>query len=256
MTKAILASVAMVALAACGRGKEDLAADSTGRNLQLAQSDTGAAMNDRPTTTPPAPAPRPAPPPPPAPRPAPPPAAPRVHTGTLAIGSQVSATLNQTLTSRSNKAGEVVMMTVASDVKDSKGRVVIPSGSPVELTITEIEPAKSSSAADGKLTLAVSAVTVRGQRYALAADVTSLTHTLKGRGVTAGEAEKVAVGTAAGAILGRVIGGNKKGTIIGGVIGAAGGTVVAAKTASRDVVVTAGDTVGITLTGPLTVTLD
>jgi hypothetical protein len=71
--------------------------------------------------------------------------------------------------------------------------------------------------------------------------------------VTAGEVEKVAVGTAVGAVAGRIIGGNAKGTIIGAAIGAAGGTVVAVHTASRDVVVAAGTPVGITLTGPFTV---
>ena len=80
-----------------------------------------------------------------------------------------------------------------------------------------------------------------------------MSHTLKGRGVTAGEVEKVAVGTAVGAVAGRVIGGNTKGAIIGGAVGAAGGTVVAIQTASRDVVVGAGTPVAITLTGPLTV---
>jgi len=72
--------------------------------------------------------------------------------------------------------------------------------------------------------------------------------------VTVGEVEKVAVGTAIGAVAGQVIGGNTKGAVIGGAVGAAGGTAVAIQTASRDVVVSAGSGVTITLTGPLTVT--
>jgi hypothetical protein len=70
--------------------------------------------------------------------------------------------------------------------------------------------------------------------------VTSVPHTLKGRGVTAGEAEKVGVGTVVGAVAGRVIGGKATGAVVGGAVGAAGGTVVAIQTASRDVVVSAG----------------
>jgi hypothetical protein len=143
--------------------------------------------------------------------------------------------------------------TVGADVTDANGHVVIPAGSTVELTIAEISPARNRSQADGSLTLQVTGVTVRGVRYPIAAQVTSLEHDLKGRGVTAGEVEKVGVGTAIGVVAGRVIGGNTKGAIIGGAVGAAGGTVVAIQTASRDVVVTAGSPLTITLTGPLTV---
>ncbi len=174
-------------------------------------------------------------------------------TRTLASGSTISATTGATVTSRSNKAGETMSTIVDADVKDGAGRTVIPAGSTVELTITEISPARNKSQADGTLTLQVTGVTVRGVRYPIAAQVTSLDHDLKGRGVTAGEVEKVGVGTAIGAVAGRIIGGNTKGAIIGGAVGAAGGTVVAIQTASRDVVVTAGSPLVITLTGPLTV---
>jgi hypothetical protein len=173
----------------------------------------------------------------------------------LATGSTIDATFDRTITSRSTKDDETVTATVVGDVSDAAGRVVIPGGSTVELTVTDIQPARSKSAADGTLTLEVTGVTVRGDRYPISAEVTSLSHSLKGRGVTAGEVEKVAVGAAIGVVAGRVIGGNAKGAVIGGAIGAAGGTVVAIQTASRDVVVAQGTPVAITLTGPLTVPL-
>lgn len=173
----------------------------------------------------------------------------------LTTGSTIDATFDRTITSRSTKDDETVTATVISDVSDAAGRVVIPSGSSVELTVTDIQPARNKSQADGTLTLEVTGVTVRGDRYPISADVTSLSHSLKGRGVTPGEVEKVAVGTAIGAVAGRVIGGNAKGAIIGGAVGAVGGTVVAIQTASRDVVVAEGTPVSITLTGPLTVPL-
>jgi hypothetical protein len=174
-------------------------------------------------------------------------------TRTLASGATIGATTGATVTSRSNKAGETMSTIVDADVKDAAGHIVIPAGSTVELTITEISPARNKSQADGSLTLQVTGVTVRGVRYPIAAQVTSLNHDLKGRGVTAGEVEKVGVGAAIGAVAGQIIGGNTKGAIIGGAVGAAGGTVVAIETASRDVVVSAGSPLTITLTGPLTV---
>jgi hypothetical protein len=174
-------------------------------------------------------------------------------TRSLPIGTTIGVTLDETITSRNNQAGETVTSTVDSDLKDAAGRIVIPAGSVLALTIVEITPAKNKSQEDGTLVLQVSSVRVRDRSYPLTGEITSLSHTLKGRGVTAGEVEKVAVGTAVGAVAGRIIGGNAKGTIIGAAIGAAGGTVVAVHTASRDVVVAAGTPVGITLTGPFTV---
>jgi hypothetical protein len=178
----------------------------------------------------------------------------RPATRTLGVGGTIDATMSQTITSRSSKPGETVNTTVDADTKDVRGRVVIPAGSVLELTISEITPAKNRGQEDGTLVLQVAGVTVRGQRYPLEGHVTTVSHTLQGRGVTVGEVEKVAVGTAIGAVAGQVIGGNAKGAIIGGAVGAAGGTVVAIQTASRDVVVSAGSGITVTLTGPLTVT--
>ena len=171
----------------------------------------------------------------------------------LPTGTTIAVTMGETITSRTNKAGETVTTTVDLDLKDAAGRIVILAGSIVALTITEITPAKNKSQEDGTLVLQVTSVTVGDRHYPLSAEITSLSHSLEGRGVTAGEVEKVAVGTAIGAAAGRIIGGNAKGTVIGAVIGAAGGTAVAVHTASRDVVVSAGTPVGLTLTGPLKV---
>lgn len=215
MNRTLLSGLTLLGLIACGGSKPDAA--------------PAASAGDRPT------------------------ASPASTTRTLATGARIDATTGQTITSRSNKAGETMTTTVDHDVTDASGRVVIPAGSTVELTIGEITPARNKSQKDGTLTLQVTGVTVRGVRYPIAAQVTSVSHDLKGRGVTAGEVEKVAVGTAIGAVAGQVIGGNTKGAIIGGAVGAAGGTVVAIQTASRDVVVSAGSPVVITLTGPLTV---
>jgi hypothetical protein len=172
---------------------------------------------------------------------------------TLANGTTIDVTTSRTITSRTDKVGQSLMTTVDADVKNSAGRVIIPAGSTIELVITEISPAKTKSAKDGTLTLRVADVTVAGKSYPLDAEITSLSHSLKGRGVTVGEVEKVAAGAAIGAVAGRIIGGDSKGTIIGAAVGTAGGAIVANETASRDVVVNAGAPIELTLTGPLTV---
>ncbi|HEY8106328.1 MAG TPA: hypothetical protein VIE46_09485 [Gemmatimonadales bacterium] len=241
MTRMHLATLSLAVLAACsGGGKSSSAsADSLSRDLSRPDAPTGNAMNDRPAATPAA---KPA-------KAKPAKVAPTPRT--LAAGTLIEAAIADSINSRHDKAGKSVTAAVARDVKDHAGRVVIPAGSVVTMTVTELAPAKSRSAADGKLALEVKSVNVRGRIYALDADVDPVAHELKGRGVTAGEAEKVGVGTAVGAIGGRIIGGNTKGAVIGGLVGAGAGTAVAVQTASRDVVVRPGTTVKITLRGTL-----
>lgn len=244
MTRTHLATLALAALAACsGGGKSSLAgADSLSRDLSRPQPEAGNALNDRPGGVAKALAPKTV---------ASKPRAAAPSPRALGAGTLIEAAISDSINSRHDKAGKTVTAAVARDVKDRAGRVVIPAGSVVTLTVTELAPAKSKSAADGKLALQATSVNVKGRIYALDADVDPVAHELKGRGVTAGEVEKVGVGTAIGAIGGRIIGGNTKGAVIGGVVGAGAGTAVAVQTASRDVVVRPGTPVKITLRGTL-----
>jgi hypothetical protein len=245
MTRTHFATLALAALAACsGGGKSSLAgADSLSRDLSRPQPEAGNALNDRPAgVAAKAPAPKTV---------ASKPRAAAPSPRALGAGTLIEAAISDSINSRHDKAGKTVTAAVAQDVKDRAGRVVIPAGSVVTLTVTELAPAKSKSAADGRLALQATSVNVKGRIYALDADVDPVAHELKGRGVTAGEVEKVGVGTAIGAIGGRIIGGNTKGAVIGGVVGAGAGTAVAVQTASRDVVVRPGTPVKITLRGTL-----
>jgi len=172
---------------------------------------------------------------------------------TLVSGTLIDAKIQDSLSSRHNKAGETLRATVSADVKDAYGQVAIPAGSTVGLRIAQLEPATNKSQADGKIALEVTSVTVRGQTYHLSSKVNLVPHRLVGRGVTAGEVEKAAGGAVIGAAAGRVIGGNTKGAVIGGAVGAAAGTAAAVHWASRDVVVTPGTPIVFSLAQALTV---
>ena len=239
MVRTMLSVIALASLAGCGGNKNDsAAADSLNRDLQMAPAAGGAALNDKPA-------------PPAAPKPAPPPVPREV---TLAVGSTVTAGANDTINSRHNKAGETVHATVGADVKNSAGKVVIPAGSVVDLTITELKGTRNTSEKDGIIVLTPNSVTIGGKSYAISGTVGPVEHTLRGQGVTAGGAARVGAGAAVGAIAGKVIGGNTKGAVIGGVIGGAAGTAVAVKGADKDLIVAPGAAIVITLNGPLTVT--
>jgi hypothetical protein len=268
-----LAIAAAALLAACTpKDKtQTAAADSLGRDLELAPVDSTAVLNDTAKTTP-----APVTTPPPASNPRPPVSNPRppsstgtpaAGTGTtqaptgpavapapltLPSGTVVTASMVDSITSRHNKNKDIVTATIGADVKDQNGRVIIPAGSTARFTVWQIAPAENKSATDGILVLRLASITVRGKDYPLTGRVSSVEHSLRGRGVTAGDAAKVGGGAAAGAVAGRVIGG-KSGTVIGAVVGAAVGTGVAVETADRDVVVKPGAPIVFTLTQELVV---
>jgi hypothetical protein len=235
----------------CGGGNRDsIAADSLSRDLQLMPVDSSAVLNDqpavpaKPVATKPA-APKPAP----KPRPAPAPAAPAPKV--LASGTVIPTAVDQEINSRVNKKGEIVTTTVSADVTDARGQVIIPAGSKVTLTITEIRESENKSDHTGKLTLTPTQVAIGGQSYPLTAAAEALDRQLKDRKTNAGDVAKVGAGAAVGAIAGRVIGGNTKGAVIGCVLGGAVGAQRAVETQDRDVVVPAGSRVQLTLQGGL-----
>jgi len=170
--------------------------------------------------------------------------------GTLPIGTEIHAALDDSINSRTDTAGRIITAIVMENVTGSDGKTLIAAGAPVQFTVTRLSAAKSKSA-EGRLALRVDGIAMGGQLQKVSADVQPVPHELRGRGVGTSEAVKVGAGAAGGAVLGRVLGGNTKGAVIGGVVGAAGGAVVASQTASRDVVVKARTPVTFVLTEPL-----
>jgi len=219
------------------RREAELALKAKERELADREALLARANAPKPAPKPAAPAPAATPAPAPAPAPAP----------TLAAGTSITATTDAEIRSRKNKVGDEVTATVASDVKDKSGRTVIPAGSKVILKVTAIKPSDSKSDTTGTLTLDVVGVEVGGTEKPVVATISGVRTKLEGSGTDANDVAKVAGGTAAGAIVGRVLGGSSKGAIIGGIIGGAVGTQRAIETKDRDVVLTAGTRVTLTL---------
>lgn len=190
----------------------------------------------------PKPAPRPRPP---APSPSPAPAPAPSRSGVVASGTAVSATAIDSVHSHYNKVGDEVRVRVSNDVTAANGRVVIPAGSVVTLSIVDIGQAKNRGE-KGTLVMSARSVEINGRSYPISASASDYTYTMKARNVGVEEVAKTGAGAAAGAIVGRVIGG-KTGTIIGAVGGAAAGGAIAAKSANRDIIVHSGNSVTLTL---------
>jgi hypothetical protein len=164
----------------------------------------------------------------------------------------VSASADDSITTRHAKAGDAFTATVSESVRDGSGHVVIPAGSQVSGTIVHAEPAPNPRAA-GSLDLSITSVNIRGRTYTVEGTVESKDTVMQGRGVTGADAAKVGGGAAIGGIAGRIIGGGKKGTIIGGLAGAAAGAGAASRSRDVDIVLPKGAGMRIRLASALTV---
>src|SRR3989449_2280511 len=219
-----LATAGALALTACQKAEQSggRSPDSTARNLTLAPAESTTQLRDvperQPTRTPVNRTRRTA---------NPPPAPPaRPATLRLSAGTTIDMAATDTISSRTAKAGQPFTARVVDDVKNAAGHVVIPAGSTVNGTITDVKPAPNPRS-QGTLTLSVTSLSVRGHTYPIEGTIDSLETIHKGRGITTGDAAKVGAGARAAAVPGRGLGGHQKGTIIGGVVGAAAGAAAA-----------------------------
>ena len=230
-----LVLLAMALLVGCGGKHDDGAAgNGSARDMQRPAVDASAPMNDRPAKKMVSKV---------AAKPAAKPVA-RV----LAAGTAISAKFDAGINSRTHKSGQKLTGTVSSDVKDKSGRVVIPAGSKVYITIAAIHESERKSDKTGKLVLTPTKVEIAGRSYPLTGSASALDRTLKDRKTNAGDLAKVGVGVGAGALLGTAVsGGSTKGAVIGGIAGGAVGTQRAVETQDRDVVVPVGSRLKVTL---------
>ena len=235
-----LVFLAMALLVGCG-GERDGSAAGNGstRDLQRPAADASSPMNDRPSKATTAkkgsskvaakPAAKPV-------------------TRMLAAGTAISAKFDDGINSRTHKAGQKITGTVSSDVKDKSGRIVIPAGSRVHITIAAIHESERKSDKTGKLVLTPTKVEIAGRSYPLTGSAVALDRTLKDRKTNAGDLAKVGIGVGAGALMGTAVsGGSTKGAVIGGVAGGAVGAQRAVETQDRDVVVPDGSRLKVTL---------
>jgi hypothetical protein len=155
-------------------------------------------------------------------------------------------TARDTISSKTNKAGDAVWATSSADVVDERGRVLIPAGAMFQGVIDVIKEAENPGD-QGTLVLAFNRVTYGGKTYSLEGRSDSLgTHT-QGRGVSGGDVAKVGAGAAAGAVVGGIISKKTGGAVVGGIVGAAAGTGIAAATKDSDIVLPAGGRIRIVL---------
>jgi hypothetical protein len=177
---------------------------------------------------------------------------PRAVTATAGVGTTFAVTLNETLSTQSNRVGDMFTATLQAPIRSADGELVVPAGAVIRGRLTQVD--KSGGVGQtGVIALAFESISFDGRSLPLDGTVVKANPQRKSRTSVQSTAGKVAVGAAAGAVLGRVIGKDTKGTIAGAVIGAAAGTAIAMGTADVDVVLPAGSDLMIRLDSPIEV---
>lgn len=167
-----------------------------------------------------------------------PPRTPTLRTRSAPAGTQVWATLLDSLDSEAAQVGDRFSAEVSTAVTDGS-HVLVPAGSRLFGHLTQVRPTRGDSAA--VIAVAFDSVQVREATLPIAASVTGVD--LESRSEMKNEAEKIGIGAAAGALIGAVVGKDVKWAIIGAAGGAAAGTAIALGTQARYAVLPAGSEV-------------
>jgi hypothetical protein len=169
----------------------------------------------------------------------------------LPAGYEFPVTMTTELSTENSNVGDRVIGRVAQNLTH-QGRIVVAQGSQVQGTVTRVDDADRGQDSKSYLELDFDTLLLTdGTQYPLDAELSQYQarfendddDTLRG----------AAIGAGAGAILGRVLGGDTQATVLGAVIGGAAGAVVESQTTGQDVVIPAGTTLWVKVNQPLTV---
>ncbi|HYI92230.1 MAG TPA: hypothetical protein VEX68_01675 [Bryobacteraceae bacterium] len=163
---------------------------------------------------------------------------------TIPEGTNLEVRTSEEINS-SNAEGRTYQGSIATEVVDAQGKVLLPRGAKVELVILE---AKEKSGVKGaSLQLGLRSVTVEGNTYLVISEERKET---TGLGSNRRTAETVGGGAALGTLIGAAAGGGK-GAVLGGLIGAAAGAAVQVLTQGKEVRIPAESVLRFRLDEPI-----
>jgi hypothetical protein len=160
----------------------------------------------------------------------------------IPVGTEFDVRLQNPLSSKTTQVEDRFEATTLVDLRDERGRVLVPAGSVMRGVVSSVNKATRMDR-KGSLTVAFDRVTINSRSYPMRATVSQA---LESEGIK-GEKEKIGIGAGAGAILGAILGG-AKGALAGILIGG-GGTIAA--TEGKDVELPVGTTLRVRLDSPL-----
>jgi BON domain len=163
----------------------------------------------------------------PAPAPEPPPPPPPPPPVVVPVGTVLTIRTNEALSTKKLKVGAVFTGSVMTPIS-LEGKLIIPKGSDVHGTVTQVKKAGKFKGA-AELALSLNGITVKGHTYNIVTEYYGQQSKGKGKRTTA----MIVGGAGTGAAIGGIAGGGQ-GAAIGAVAGAAVGTV-GAMTGNRDI---------------------
>jgi hypothetical protein len=177
------------------------------------------------------------------------------HVWTVPQGTVLHLASVTDITSQKNKVGDQFIARTTTAATSERGDTVIPVGAELVGHVTALEDAARTG--EGRLTVAFDHLRIPQtvsppQEEHVNVTVTSLGTRYVDRGIDVEDAAKVGVGAAVGAVAGRVIGHNRTGAAAGAVVGGAAGAVYANRTKHRDIVISPGSSVVVTLNDSFT----
>jgi len=174
---------------------------------------------------------------------------PRTETMVIPAGTNILASLETSLSSKTSQAGDQFRArTLEAVIVD--GKTVVPTGAMVHGSLSDVQ-ASGKIKNRARMTLNFREIEdVRGQMHPISAQPL----TLEGESNTKGDVEKIAAGGVLGAIIGGIAGG-KKGALIGAGAGAGTGAVIVLATKGDDVVLDPGQKLNIHMASSTSIVL-
>jgi hypothetical protein len=169
-----------------------------------------------------------------------------VNARTLPSGVDLELTLDQAIGTKHSRVGQEFTATVRNTVHAQNGRVVVPAGAKVHGRVTGLDDSDHPGEA-AAIRLDFERLVFNGRSYPFEARITATNlETSRDRNVSGRD---VAVGAAAGAVLGAIIGEGDLRKILGGAaIGAAAGTVIALGVGDTEATLPAGSRMNVRTT--------
>jgi hypothetical protein len=164
----------------------------------------------------------------------------------IPAGTTLAVRTDEAIQATPADIGKSYSATIARDIVDASGAVIVPSSSPARLVVLGVE--EGGRLRNDQVQLGLQSLTVNGRTHTVSSQ-TSVSGE-GGLGANRRTAEMVGGGAALGALIGAVAGGGT-GAAIGAAVGAAGGAAVQVLTKGDEVKVPAETVLSFRLENPI-----
>ena len=173
-----------------------------------------------------------------------------VASGTqIPAGTQLAIRTNEKIDATQQDVGHIYSGEVSQDAMGPNGGVLIPKGSPVELTIANVSSG-TLGVQSNEAALALHSISVNGRKYLVASNEVNQGGNNRGIGANKRTAEMTGGGALLGTVIGAVAGGGK-GAVLGGLAGAGAGAAAQVLTRGKNVQIPAESVVTFKLDQPV-----